>query len=143
MKTFSPKHSEIKREWRLIDVKGITLGKAATKIADILRGKDKPVYAPHVDCGDFVVVVNAAHVKLTGGKEVKKEYKRHSRYPGGIKTARVEEVLEKNPVKVLETAITGMIPRNKIRNDILKKMKIYPDAEHKNQAQNPKPFEIQ
>ncbi len=142
MKTFSPKHTEVKREWHLIDVKGKTLGKAATKIADILRGKNKPIYATHVDCGDYVVVINAAHIKLTGGKYTKKEYKSHSRYPGGLKTARVEEVLEKNPVSVLERAIHGMVPGNKIRDDILKKMKIYPEAEHNNQAQNPQPLEI-
>ena len=142
MKTFSPKQPEIKREWHLIDVKGKTLGKAATRIANILRGKDKPVFAPHVDCGDYVVIINAAHIKLTGNKYLKKEYNWHSRYPGGLKTARVEEVLEKNPTNVLERAVIGMIPRNKIRNDVIKKMKIYPEAEHKNQAQNPQPLEI-
>ncbi len=142
MNTFSPKHKEVDRQWHLIDVKGKTLGKAATRIADILRGKNKPIFSPHVDCGDYVVVINAAHIKLTGNKVTQKEYNWHTRYASGLRTVRVEELLEKNPVKVLEKAVAGMIPRNKLKKDILKKMKIYADAEHKNEAQKPQPLEI-
>lgn len=142
MKTHSPKQQEIKRDWYLIDVKGKTLGKVATKIADILRGKNKPFFSPHVDCGDYIVVINASQIKLTGNKQTEKKYIRHSQYPGGLKTETVEEVLEKAPTKVLEKAVYGMLPKNKLRSDIIKKMKVYPESEHKNQAQNPQLLEI-
>lgn len=142
MKTFSPKKADLKKEWYLVDVKGKTLGKAATKIADILRGKNKPIFAPHVDCGDFVVVINAAHVKLTGNKITQKKYYSHSRYAGGLKEVRAEELMEKKPEMIIEHAVSGMIPKNKLRKDILKKMKVFAEAEHKHEAQNPKPLEI-
>lgn len=142
MKTYSPKKSDIERKWYLVDVKGKTLGKTATKIADILRGKNKPIFSPHVDCGDFVVVINANQIKLTGNKWLKKEYYSHSRYPGGLKKVRAEELLEKKPYKVFEKAVAGMIPKNKLNKEILKKLKVFADAKHSHQAQNPQQIEI-
>ena len=142
MKTFSPKKEDITREWFLVDVKGKTLGRTATKIANILRGKNKAIFAPHVDCGDYVVVINAAHIHLTGNKLLQKKYYSHSRYAGGLKTIRAEEVLEKIPTMILEHAVSGMIPKNKLRQDTLKKMKIFAEEEHGHEAQNPKPLEI-
>jgi large subunit ribosomal protein L13 len=142
MKTYSPKKTDLKREWYLVDVKGKTLGRVATKLANILRGKNKPIFAPHIDCGDFLVVINAAHIKLTGNKLQQKEYHSHSQYAGGLKTIRAEELLEKKPTMILEHAVAGMIPRNKLKKDILKKMKVFAEAEHKHEAQNPKPLEI-
>ncbi|HLG25857.1 MAG TPA: 50S ribosomal protein L13, partial [Candidatus Gracilibacteria bacterium] len=130
MKTFSPKISEMKRQWFLVDVKDKTLGKVATRLADILRGKNKPTFSPHLDCGDYVVVINAKEIGLSGSKLLQKEYHHHSRYPGGLKTFRAEELLEKNPERVLESAIAGMIPHTKIKKDILKKLKIFPGSEH-------------
>ena len=142
MKTYSPKKTDLKREWYLVDVKGKTLGRVATKLANILRGKNKPIFAPHIDCGDFLVVINAAHIKLTGNKLQQKEYHSHSQYAGGLKTIRAEELLEKKPTMILEHAVAGMIPRNKLKKDILNKMKVFAEAEHKHEAQNPKPLEI-
>lgn len=142
MKTFSPKKSEIQRKWYVVDVKGKTLGKAATRIADILRGKNKPIFAPHLDCGDFVVVVNAKEIHLSGSKQTKKEYVRHTRYPGGLKKETVQETFGKKPERVLQRAIAGMIPPNKLRKDILKKLKIYAGTEHHHEAQKPEPLNI-
>lgn len=125
-----------------MDVKGQTLGKAATKIASILRGKDKPSFAPHVDCGDFVVVINAAEIKMSGNKAEQKTYYRHSRYPGGLKKETAAEVLQKKPERVLESAVRGMIPPNKLRSVIVKKLKIYAGSEHKHEAQQPEPINL-
>lgn len=142
MKTFSPKKADMTKKWYLVDAKGKTLGKLATEVAQVLRGKNKPTFAPHVDCGDYVVVVNAKDIKLTGAKAMQKKYYRHSRYPGGLKEETAGEVMEKNPGKVLERAIRGMIPPNKLRSQILTKLKIYPEAEHKHEAQQPEPLNI-
>lgn len=142
MKTFSPKKADLTKKWYLIDVKGQTLGKAATKIASILRGKDKALFAPHVDCGDFVVVINAAEIKMSGNKADKKKYYRHSRFPGGLKEETAAEVLEKHPERVLERAVRGMVPPNKLRADIVKKLKIYAGSEHKHEAQQPEPINL-
>lgn len=142
MKTFSPKHSEVERNWYVVDMKGKTVGKVATKIADILRGKNKPIYAPHVDCGDFIIAINVAEIHLTGSKWDKKTYARHSRYPGGFKETTAAEVRQKKPERILEAAVAGMIPRNKLKKDILSKLKIYAGSEHKHEAQSPKPLEL-
>lgn len=142
MKTFSPKKEDLTKKWYIVDVKGQTLGKAATKIASILRGKDKPSFAPHVDCGDFVVVINAAEIKMSGNKAEQKTYYRHSRYPGGLKKETAAEVLQKKPERVLESAVRGMIPPNKLRSVIVKKLKIYAGSEHKHEAQQPEPINL-
>lgn len=142
MKTFSPKKQDIQRKWFVVDAKEQTLGKIATKIADILRGKNKTVYAPHVDCGDFVIVINAKEIHMTGNKTSKKNYIRHTRYPGGLKEETAQEVLNKYPERVLERAIAGMIPANKLKQDILAKLKVYAGAEHQHEAQKPTPLKL-
>ena len=142
MKTYSPKKSEIKRSWHLIDVKGKNLGRISTKIANILRGKNKTIFSPHIDCGDFVVIINAKDINLTGNKIKQKKYYRHSGYAGGLKTQTAEELLEKFPERVIEKSIAGMIPHNKLKKEVLKKLKVFPGADHKHEAQNPIPLEI-
>ncbi len=142
IKTYSPKQEDIKRQWFVVDAKGKTLGKIATKLADILRGKNKPLYSPHLDCGDFVVIVNAKEVHLTGNKVTDKVYQHHTRHGNGLRTATVREVLEKRPDQVIFKAVAGMIPQNKLKKDILRKLKIYPGADHEHTAQQPKPLDL-
>ncbi|MBU0667600.1 50S ribosomal protein L13 [Patescibacteria group bacterium] len=142
MKTFSPKKQDIQRKWYIVDVKDRTLGKAATKIANILRGKNKPIFAPHVDCGDYVVVINAKDIHMTGSKVNKKKYYRHTRYPNGLKEETAMEVLNKHPERVLERAVAGMIPPNKLKQAILGKLKVYAGAEHQHEAQKPEPIKL-
>lgn len=142
MKTYAPKSTDIKQEWLIIDVKGKTLGKVATKIASVLRGKHKPQFSPHIDCGDFVVVINAKEVKLTGNKAGQKLYQHHTRYPNGLKTVTAEKLLQTKAEKVIENAVAGMIPHNKLKKDILRKLKVYSGSEHPHEAQQPKPFEV-
>ena len=141
-KTYSPKKEELKKEWILIDVKNKTLGRIATKIADILRGKNQPHFSQHLDCGNFVVVINASELKLTGNKLRDKKYHHHTRYPAGLRTATPAELLEKAPEKILMNAVAGMIPQNKLKKDILKKLKIFSGPEHNLAAQNPKPIDL-
>lgn len=142
MKTYSPKAADIKHEWYIVDVKGKTLGKVATKLADILRGKQKPIFSPHLDCGDYVVVINAKEIHLTGNKLTDKEYHHHTRYANGLKTTTAQELLNLHPERVLESAVTGMIPRTKLRKDIMAKLKIFPGAEHIHAGQQPKPLDL-
>ena len=142
MKTFSPKQADIKQAWYLVDVKGKTLGDVATKIATVLRGKHKAIYSAHIDCGDFIVVINAKEIKLTGKKAEQKEYHHHTRYANGLKTTTAGKLLETKPERVIEHAVAGMIPHNKLKKDILKKLKVYGGSEHKHEAQQPKPLEI-
>jgi large subunit ribosomal protein L13 len=143
MKTYSPKLTDIKHEWYIVDVKGKTLGKVATKIVNLLRGKGKPTYSPHLDCGDFVVVINAADIKLTGNNMDTKEYNYHTRYPGGLKTTTPRKLIAASkPERIIENAVAGMIPHNKLKKDILKKLKVYAGAEHEQSAQQPKPYEL-
>jgi large subunit ribosomal protein L13 len=137
MKTYSPKKADINRKWYLVDAKGQTLGRLATKVAVKLRGKDKPLFAPHVDCGDFVVVINAAEVAVTGNKMDQKMYYRHSGFPGGIKKTPLKKMIQLKPESVIEKAIEGMIPGNRLRKDILKKLKVYAGSEHPHEAQKP------
>lgn len=137
MKTYSPKKADINRKWYLVDAKGQTLGRLATKVAVKLRGKDKPLFAPHVDCGDFVVVINAAEVAVTGNKMDQKMYYRHSGYPGAIKKTPLKKMMQLKPESVIEKAIEGMIPGNRLRKDILKKLKVYAGSEHPHEAQKP------
>ncbi len=141
MKTYSAKTGEITREWYLVDAEGKTLGRLATQIADRLRGKGKPQYTPHVDTGDFVVVVNAEKIAVTGNKLDAKMYYRHSGYPGGLKTRPLREQLERRPTEVLRKAVKGMLPRNKLARQQITKLKIYAGPEHPHDAQAPKPFE--
>jgi large subunit ribosomal protein L13 len=142
MKTFAPKQSEIKQEWYLVDVKGKSLGRVASKIAALLRGKNKPTFAPYVISGDYVVVVNAKEIRLTGNKAEQKVYYKHSRFPNGLKAITAAKQLEVKPEKVIEMAVAGMIPHNKLKKDILRKLKVFSGAEHGHEAQQPKPIEL-
>ena len=142
MKTYSAKPGEITREWYLVDAEGKTLGRLATQIADTLRGKRKPQFTPHVDTGDFVIVVNAEKVALTGDKLTKKLMYRHSGFPGGLTATPVGQQLDKDARKVIEQAVWGMLPKNKLGRQVLKKLKVYAGPTHPHQAQQAKPFEI-
>ena len=137
MKTFSLKNSEVSRDWVVFDASGKILGRFATKIADKLRGKDKPTFTPHVDGGDFVVVINADKVKVTGNKAMQKKYYKHSLYPGGLKEKSYKEVLESTPERIIENAVKGMLPKNKLGKSIIKKLKVYSGSEHPHESQNP------
>jgi large subunit ribosomal protein L13 len=142
MKTWNAKPGEIERRWYLVDAEGKTLGRLATQIADTLRGKGKPQYTPHVDTGDFVVVVNAEKVVLTGKKLDDKIYYRHSGYPGGLRERTAREQLERRPTEVLRRAVKGMLPRNRLARQQINKLKIYAGPEHPHTAQDPKPMEL-
>ena len=137
MKTFSLKNSEVSRDWVVFDASGKILGRFATKIADKLRGKDKPTFTPHADGGDFVVVINADKVKVTGNKAEQKKYYKHSLYPGGLKEKSYKEVLESTPERIIENAVKGMLPKNKLGKSIIKKLKVYSGSEHPHESQNP------
>jgi len=141
-KTYTAKPGEIERRWHVVDAEGQTLGRLATRIADVLRGKDKPVYTPHVDTGDFVVVVNAEKIAVTGKKLDDKIYYRHSGYPGGIKQRTLREQLERRPTEVLRKAVKGMLPRNRIARQQITKLKIYAGPVHPHEAQAPKKMDI-
>jgi large subunit ribosomal protein L13 len=141
MKTYSAKPGEITREWYLVDAEGKTLGRLATQIADTLRGKQKPQFTPHVDTGDFVIVVNAEKIQVTGNKLDQKRYYRHSGYPGGLRSRTLREQLERRPTEVLRVAVKGMLPKNKLARQQITKLKIYAGPEHPHDAQNPKPLE--
>lgn len=142
MKTFSAKAEEIDRKWHVIDAEGKVLGDVAVAAARLLRGKDKPLFTPHVDCGDFVVVVNADKVKLTGNKEDQKIYTSYSGYVGGQKRESVSKVRERRPALIVERAVSGMIPHNRLGRQILKKLKVYAGPEHPHEAQKAEAFEI-
>jgi large subunit ribosomal protein L13 len=141
MKTYSAKPGEVTREWYLVDAEGKTLGRLATQIADTLRGKLKPQYTPHVDTGDFVIVVNAEKIQVTGNKLDQKRYYRHSGYPGGLRSRTLREQLERRPTEVLRVAVKGMLPKNRLARQQITKLKIYAGPEHPHEAQNPKPLE--
>jgi large subunit ribosomal protein L13 len=141
MKTYSAKPGEIERHWYVVDAEAKTLGRLATQIADVLRGKDKPAYTPHVDTGDFVIVVNAEKVRVTGQKLDQKIYYRHSGYPGGLRSRTLREQLERRPEEVLRKAVKGMLPKNKLASAQLRKLKIYAGPEHPHAAQNPEPLQ--
>jgi large subunit ribosomal protein L13 len=142
VRTFVGKTAEIEREWYVVDAEGQTLGRLASRIAPILRGKHKPVYTPHLDCGDFVVVVNAEKVRVTGRKLDQKVYYRHSGYPGGLTGIRLRDQLDKHPERVLQAAVRGMLPKNKLGRRMIKKLKVYAGDSHPHQAQQPKPLEF-
>jgi len=143
MKTYSAKPGEITREWYLVDAEGKTLGRLATQIADTLRGKRKPQYTPHVDTGDFVIVVNAEKVRVTGNKLDQKRYYRHSGYPGGLRSRTLREQLDRRPTEVLRVAVKGMLPKNRLARQQITKLKIYAGPEHPHEAQNPRPLETE
>jgi large subunit ribosomal protein L13 len=142
MKTFVANSESRQRDWYVVDAEGQTLGRLATQIADSLRGKRKPTYTPHVDTGDFVVVVNAEKIRVTGNKLVQKTYWRHSGYPGGIKSRSLQEMLDRRPEEVIRKAVKGMLPRNRLARQQLTKLKVYAGPEHPHEAQQPKPMEI-
>ena len=141
-RTYTPKAGEAQREWLVIDAEDVVLGRLAVQTDNLLRGKHKPIYAPHVDTGDFVIIVNAEKVALTGQKLEQKKAYRHSGYPGGLKSVTYSELLEKNPVRAVEKAVRGMLPKNSIGRQQLSKLKVYRGSEHPHAAQQPKPFEI-
>lgn len=143
MKTYSAKPGEIAREWYVVDAEGQTLGRLATQIADTLRGKRKPRYTPHVDTGDFVVVVNAEKITVTGNKLDQKRYYRHSGYPGGLRSRTLREQLERRPTEVIRIAVRGMLPKNRLARQQLTKLKVYAGPEHPHSAQNPKPLNLE
>jgi large subunit ribosomal protein L13 len=142
MRTFSAKPKEVPRNWVLVDLDGKTLGRAATTIANLLRGKTKPQYTPHVDTGEFVVAVNAEKIHLTGRKLDGKIYYHHSQYPGGMKRFTALEMLSRKPVEVLRHAVKGMLPKNSLGRKLLKKLKVYASADHPHAAQQPRAQEI-
>jgi len=135
MKTYSTKASDIERTWRVIDASDKTLGRLASEIAGLLKGKHKPLYSTHIDVGDYVIVINAAKVKVTGKKLTQKIYYRHSQYPGGLKSTSLEEMLAKHPTRVIEHAVKGMLPHNRLGAAMFRKLKVYPGAEHPHQSQ--------
>jgi large subunit ribosomal protein L13 len=142
VRTFSPKAGDIQRQWHVIDANDVVLGRLASSVATLLRGKHKPIFAPHVDTGDFVVVVNASQVALTGTKRDTKVAYRHSGYPGGLKRIPYGELLAKRPERAIELAVRGMLPKNKLGRRMLRKLKVYAGPEHPHAAQQPTPYEI-
>lgn len=142
MRTYSPKPGDVQRQWHVIDATDIVLGRLATQTATLLRGKHKPVYAPHMDMGDFVIVVNAEKIALTGAKREKKVIYRHSGRPGGLKQTTYDALLATNPRRVVEQAVKGMLPHNSLGRQMLSKLKVYAGPEHPHLAQKPVSFEI-
>ena len=143
MKTYSAKPGELDRHWYVVDAEGQTLGRLATRIADTLRGKGKPQYTPHVDSGDFVIVVNAEKIQVTGNKLDQKRYYRHSGYPGGLRSRTLREQLDRQPAEVLRKAVKGMLPRNRLSRAQITKLKIYAGPEHPHAAQAPEPLPLE
>ncbi len=141
-KTFMAKPQEVERRWYVVDAKDKVVGRLASKIAMVLMGKHKPQYTPHVDAGDFVVVINASRVRFTGRKWEQKCYYRHSGYPGGLKVKKAKELLESKPEEILRHAVRGMLPKNNLGRRLLKKLKIYPGESHPHQAQQPAKLEL-
>ena len=142
MRTYTPKPGEVDRTWHVIDATDVVLGRLASQTAILLRGKHKATFAPHVDVGDFVIIVNADKIVLTGAKAEQKKAYSHSGYPGGLKSTSYTELLEKNPAKAVEKAVRGMLPHNTLGRAMLRKLKVYAGPEHPHQAQSPAPFEI-
>ena len=142
MSTYFPKSGEIPRNWFLVDADGKTLGRLATEVARVLMGKHKTCYTPHVQMGDFVVVVNAEKVRLTGAKWTDKIYRHHSMYPGGLKETAARDLVAKQPTRLIEKAVRGMLPKNRIGDRLIRKMKVYAGDHHPHQAQKPEPFPV-
>ena len=142
MKSYMARPLSVERKWHLIDAEGRTLGRLATEIATVLRGKNKPQYTPHVDTGDFVVVVNAEKIIVTGKKAEQKVYRRHSQRPGGLKEVSYEQMLERKPEEILRKAVRGMMPKTRLGRQQFRKLKLYAGPEHPHEAQNPQPYEV-
>jgi large subunit ribosomal protein L13 len=142
VRTFTAKTAEIEREWYVVDAEGQTLGRLASRIAPIIKGKHKPIYTPHLDCGDYVIIINADKVRVTGQKMEQKFYYRHSGYPGGIKSISLRDQLARYPERVLQSAVKGMLPKNKLGRRMIKKLKVYAGDSHPHEAQQPKPLEL-
>lgn len=143
MKTYSAKPGEVERKWYLIDADGVVLGRLASQVAQLLRGKNKPEYTPHVDTGDFVVVINAEKVRVTGNKGLAKEYYRHSGFPGGLKSETFEEAIQKHPERVIEHAVKGMLPKTTLGRAQGLKLKVYAGPDHPHTAQQPEKIEVE
>jgi large subunit ribosomal protein L13 len=142
MKTFSAKPEEVRRDWFVVDATDKTLGRLATELASRLRGKHKPEFTPHVDTGDYIVVVNAANIRVTGNKMKDKMYYRHTGYVGNLKSVSLEKMMEKSPEQVITLAVKGMLPKNRLGSAMLKKLRVFAGAEHTHVAQQPQPLEI-
>ncbi len=142
MKTFSAKKEEVERKWYVIDAEDKVLGRLASQVASILRGKHKPIFTPHVDTGDHVVIINAEKVRLTGRKWSQKKYYRHSGYPGGLKEIVAEKLLKEKPERIIEYAVWGMLPHNRLGRKMMRKLKVYAGPQHPHQAQKPEPLEV-
>lgn len=142
MKTYSAKPYEVERDWFVVDAQNQTLGRLATRVATLLRGKHKPIYTPHVDCGDYVIVVNADKINVTGQKLDQKVYYRHSGYPGGLRQVTLRRRLETHPERVIEAAVRGMLPKTRLGRKMFKKLKVYAGPEHPHEAQQPTPLEL-
>jgi len=140
--TYMEKKENVKRDWYVIDATDLTLGRLATKVANMLRGKHKVTYTPHVDCGDYIIIVNAEKVKLTGNKLVDKKYYNHSRFPGGLRERTAGEMIEKYPVEMIERAVKGMLPKGPLGRKMIKKLFVYAGPEHEQAAQKPKALEV-
>ncbi len=141
-KTFSQKPNEVERKWYLIDASDLTIGRLATEVSKLLIGKEKVTFTPHTDGGDYVVVINAKDIKATGDKELAKQYFRHSGFPGGIKNLSLKEMREKFPERIIEIAVKGMLPKNKLQADRMARLKVYADANHMHEAQAPEKVEV-
>jgi len=142
VRTYSPKGNDITRQWHVIDASDVVLGRLASQVAVLLRGKHKPIFAPHVDTGDFVIVINADKVALSGNKLEQKRAYRHSGYPGGLRSVSYGELMEKRPERIVEKAVRGMLPKNSLGRKTLRKLKVYAGPDHPHSAQQPVPFEI-
>ena len=142
MKTYSLKKEEVERSWFVLDVTDRILGRVATKIADRIRGKDKPTYTPHTDGCDYVIVVNAEKIKVTGSKFTNKKYYKHSLYPGGLKTQTFQELNNKNPERIIEEAVKGMLPKNKLGKSMIKKLKVFAGPKHEHESQKPTEWKL-
>jgi large subunit ribosomal protein L13 len=142
VRTFSPKAADIQRQWHVVDASDVVLGRLASQVAVLLRGKHKPVFAPHVDTGDFVIVINAEKIALSGKKLEQKHAYRHSGYPGGLTAVSYADLLARHPERAVEKAVRGMLPKNSLGRQMLRKLKVYAGPEHPHQAQQPRPFEI-
>jgi len=142
VKTYAVKANEIERHWWVVDASDQTLGRLATRIATLLEGKHKPIYSPHLDTGDHVVVINAAKVRVTGNKLTQKQYYRHSNYPGGLKEESLQALMARKPEIVIERAVKGMLPQNRLGRAMVKKLRVYPGADHPHQAQQPTAAEL-
>ena len=142
MRTYSPKPGDVQRQWHVIDATDVVLGRLASQAANLLRGKHKPTYAPHMDMGDFVIIINADKVHLSGNKKQQKLAYRHSGFPGGLRSVRYDDLLANNPEKAVEKAVKGMVPKNSLGRQMLSKLKVYSGDQHPHAAQRPVPFEL-